>query len=55
MSSSPAVWLKRSRDGGKLRALDEEHLMQVEATWRSGMKEIKIESELVRKNMSQKE
>ncbi len=47
MFSSPAVWLKRTGKSGKTRVLDEEQLLKLEATWRSGKKEITIDSETV--------
>ena len=49
-SSSPVVWLKRSKENGKLRTLDENQTLELEATWRAGKKEKTINSESVRQS-----
>lgn len=49
ISSSPVVWLKRSN--GKLRTLDENQTLELEATWRSGKKEKTINNESVRQSL----
>ena len=41
------MWLKQKKEGAKFRVLDDEGLLESEAAWRTGRKEVEIESEIV--------
>jgi hypothetical protein len=44
------VWLKRSRDGGKFRVLNDSQQLDLEGSWRAGVREKEIEAETVCEN-----
>ena len=42
------MWLKSSEPGARFRVLEDEQLLEAEAAWRTGEKEMQLGSEMVK-------